>query len=147
MIFEQVQYAAVCRQYTSHCCCYCVVVRTTLIVVPDRKHVTAQLTALVPLYHMLTTTTTTNQYYCSLLSAMYNSSLVSASELQKFNVSVWKDKLRTDTADSKLNVLTTGAEGLVRWTGTPLKINGLNSKGRPDGVFITGDLVNGKAGV
>jgi hypothetical protein len=73
-----------------------------------------------------------------------NSSVVSASELQKFNVPLWTDKLSDNTADSKLHLQTTGAEGLVRWTGTPLKINGTNSKGLPDGAYITGDVVNGK---
>jgi hypothetical protein len=80
-----------------------------------------------------------------LVLLLTNSSLVPASELEKFNVPLWTDKLSADTADSKLHVQTTGAEGLVRWTGTPLKINGTNSKGLPDGAYITGDVVNGKA--
>jgi hypothetical protein len=94
---------------------------------------------------VLTCTTTTNQYYYSLLLLLqHHSSLVPASELQRFNVPVWTDKLSSDTADSKLHVQTTGAEGLVRWTGTPLRIHDVNSKGLPDGAYITGDVVNGE---
>jgi hypothetical protein len=92
----------------------------------------------------VTSITSSNQYnYLQLFLLLNNSSLVPANELQKFNVPFWTDKLSADTADSKLHVQTTGAEGLVRWTGTPLKINGTNSKGLPDGAYITGDVVNG----
>jgi hypothetical protein len=69
---------------------------------------------------------------------------VPASELQRFNVPVWTDKLSSNTGDSKLHILTTGAEGLVRWTGTPLRIKGTQSRSLPDGAYITGDIVNGK---
>src|SRR5690348_11936152 len=48
------------------------------------------------------------------------SGLVAASELQRFNAPVWTDKLIATTPNSTLHPLKTGAESLIRWTGTPL---------------------------
>eukprot|EP00953_Heterococcus_sp_UTEX-ZZ885_P020313 11370-Heterococcus_DN1.PRE.9 len=52
------------------------------------------------------------------------SALVPVSELQRFQAPVWTDKLLSATPDSMLHPSVTGAESLVRWTGTPLWING-----------------------
>jgi hypothetical protein len=71
-----------------------------------------------------------------------HSSLVAYSELQKFNAPVWNDKFAAATPNSTLHPSVTGAESLIRWMGVPLFIN--SSSTTPDGVYITGDLVNGK---
>jgi hypothetical protein len=92
---------------------------------------------------------TTNCYcYCNMLRVpcihtLY-SGLLPASELQTFSAPVWRDKLLPTTPNSKLHPSVTGAESLIRWTGTPLWITGPDSAGMPDGAYITGDIVNGK---
>jgi hypothetical protein len=78
------------------------------------------------------------------MHTLQHSGLLPASELQTFSAPVWRDEFTPSTPNSKLHPSVTGAESLIRWTGTPLWINGPDSTGLPDGAYITGDIVNGK---
>jgi hypothetical protein len=88
-------------------------------------------------------------YYCSrdcacshVVDCCTHSSLVAYSELVKFNSPVYTDKFLAATPNSTLHPSATGAESLIRWMGVPLFFN--SSSSVPDGVYIAGDLVNGK---
>jgi hypothetical protein len=61
--------------------------------------------------------------------------LIAVSELKRYNAPLWHDKLLSSTADSKLHPYDTGAEGLTRWTSTPMYLPNNTAVDRtPDGV-------------
>jgi hypothetical protein len=58
-----------------------------------------------------------------------------------------QEKHNPATSDSSLSPYNTGGLGLMRWTSTPVYSLTNTDKSRPDGVLISGDLLNGKTRV